>query len=136
MQLREIKFPNIYFYNTSTKKQVKLDASKDSVKVYTGSTKGRGPGKYWRVAGVKDGQKFSRMIGEETYKMLKSQLAGKSPKKSAKKSKAKKSKKSLCNRSKSGVRKSKAKCMKSKTCSWVSGKRGSRKGYCRRGSRK
>lgn len=132
--LKKISYPNFYFYDVANKKQVKLDATKDTVRLHKGSTKGRGPGKYFRVAGTKNGQKFSRMIDEDTYTKLKEKLKTKSPKKSTKKSK--KPKKSLCNRSKSNVKKSKTKCMKSKTCTWVSGKKGSRKGYCRRGSRK
>lgn len=131
MPLKSDKWPNFYFYDVTCDKKIKVH--KDDVKLKKGSTKGRGPGSYYAVVAVKqnsNGNDIYKWIDESTYNKLKTMF---------KKGTAKASRKSpsRCNSLASGKKKTKTACMKSKKCSWVKGKRKSRKsparkGYCRK----
>ena len=119
MPLPTDKWPTFYFYDVRADKRVKVN-EKD-IKLKSGSTKGHGPGKYFQIVANKPGKlKYDlyKFVSEEKFLMLKDKM--KSNKKSPR----------YCNQS------PKAKCEKSRKCSWIKGKRGSRKGYCRKLSKK
>ncbi len=128
-------WPHFQFYDVTTDKKIKVH--KDKIKLKSGSTKNKkGPGKYYAIVAVganSNGNDIYRFTNEETFKKLKTKLKGgskKSPKKSP----------SRCNMVKS-KKKTKDKCMKSKKCTWVKGKKSTRKsparkGYCRKASSK
>ena len=123
MPLPKDKWPTIHFYDVSKDKQVKVDASDCYLK--SGSTKGHGPGRYFQIVADKPGRldyKLYKFVSEEKFKELKELMkASPKPKKSRK-----------CNMTASGKKVTKAKCIKKNSCTWVKGKRGSRKGYCRK----
>lgn len=126
MPLPKDKWPHIYFYDV--RKQDKVKVHKDHLKLKSGSTKGHGPGKYFQLIAVKSGRRdydLYKFVSEEKYDMYKQLLAGKT---SVKKSKPKsKPRSSRCNK------KTRDACKSStRTCSWIKGVRGQRKGYCRK----
>lgn len=133
MPLTKDRWPNIYFYDVRQDKQVKVDCK--DCKLKSGSTKGHGLGKYFQIIAVKPGKldyNLYKFLSEGKYDEYKALMKG-----SKKSPKVSKKKPSRCNTLKSGKKKSKKRCVRSKTCSWVKGKRGStrspsRKGYCRK----
>lgn len=132
MPLKADSWPHFYFLDVSTKGELgfaqKIKVHKDHVKLKTGSTKGRGPGKYYAIVAKgqnSNGNDIYKFTSEVEYEKLKKKMAKSESMKSPKKSR-RSPKKSKCNM------KLKPVCKKSKTCSWVKGVRGVRKGYCRK----
>ena len=157
--LGAIRYPNVTFLNLQDKKHVSVDISRNTAQLKS-SKRARGPGYMYRIEVVKSGQKFSRILGETDYNMLKKKMgtsyrgsssskksrsksrSGKKMRSMRKKSTRKKStrkkstrkkstrKKSACNKKKSRA------CKKSKKCAYVPSKRTGRKSsrhksYCR-----
>ena len=147
--LGAIKYPNVTFLNLQDKKHVSVDISRNTAQLKS-SKRSRGPGRMYRIEVVKSGQKFSRILGETDYNMLKKKMGtsyrgSSSSKKSSKKSRSgkkmrsmrKKSTRKKSTRKKSACNKKKAPaCKKSKKCAYVPSKRTGRKSsrhksYCR-----
>ena len=134
MPLPKDRFPYIYFYDVRTDKKVKVHV--DDVKLKSGSTKGHGPGRYFQAVAMQPGRltyNLYKFMSEEKYDYFKSKMKGsRSKSRSRSRSRSRTPKKSRCNQTKSGKRVKKTTCKKSKKCSWVQGKRGTRRGYCRK----
>lgn len=131
MPLRTDKWPNFYFYDVTADKKIKVHKDDITVKKY--STKGRGLGSSFAVVAVgqnSNGNNINKWINEETYNELKQKLKTKTTTKSKKSP-------TRCNTYVSGKKKKKSACIKSKKCTWVKGRRKTRKsparkGYCRK----
>lgn len=126
--LSTCKWPNFYFYDLVAKKQVKVNAEDKTVKFKTGTTK-RGH-KYYQI----NHGKMYRFLKEDDFKKLKAASQGKSSRSASPKSKKTKpkAKKSHCRTLKSGRPRTAKSCKKrTKSCTWISKNKHSKRGYCR-----
>ena len=131
MGLPADKYPTVYFYDLSMRKAVKINAAKTKVTLKNGSTKGRGPGQYFSMsARTASGRKLYKFMSEKNYDRMQAAMskAARAPASA---------RRSRCNTLPSGKRRTRAACMKSPRCSWVSGRRTAsgrvaRRSYCRR----
>ena len=152
--LGAIRYPNVTFLNLQDKTHVSVDISRNTAQLKS-SKRARGPGHMYRIEVVKNDQKFSRILGETDYNMLKKKMgtsyrgsssskksrrksrSGKKMRSMRKKSTRKKSTRKKSTRKKSACNKKKSRaCKKSKKCAYVPSKRTGRKSrrhksYCR-----
>lgn len=113
-------WPYVHFFDVSQKARVQIDASVYPIAFRTGSTKGRGPGKYYSLVCMRPGEcKLVKFVSRDTFMTLRKASKGGSRRKSK------------CNT------KSKRSCKKSKTCAYVPRRKATRtksarKSYCRK----
>ena len=69
-RLGSIKYPNVTFLNLQTQKHVSVNIASNQAELKS-SKRVNGNGNMYRIAAVKDGQKYSRIIGESDYHTLK-----------------------------------------------------------------
>lgn len=135
MPLPSDHWPYVHFYDVAARKTVKINGLEVPLHFLMGSTKGHGPGTYYRVKCTRPGQcALTKFLSRDAFMTLR--CAYKSRKTSRAKSMRSPRKSSCHNKAMRSKRPART-CKRSKKCTWVKSRRATRtksgrKGYCRK----